>query len=362
MKRGASILDPFCGGGTTLLASKFAGFDSQGVDILPFSVFLSRVKTQDYEPKALLKDLLDLQSRLRMQKRVVARIPSDIDLLDKAFPKVIQNELLRIKTCIDRVQNPTNRDFFKLGFLSTLEFASNTTKAGGFLRLVDRKVSLDSVASMFNSRCANMFADVLKLQPVDRNKLGATDAIVGDARSLELSHEFDAVITSPPYPNRHDYTRIYALEMAFDFVSSNADLKKIRYRTLRSHVEAKRQHLAAGYTEPKVLSRLIAKAKKNGVNNIQVPAMLSGYFEDMHLCLSQMKRVVKPNGSIGLVVSNVRFAGVNFPVDTILAEIGLEVGLKTAKVWTARNRGNSAQQMRDHSRKTSRESIVIWTN
>jgi hypothetical protein len=74
-----------------------------------------------------------------------------------------------------------------------------------------------------------------------------------------------------------------------------------------------------------------------------------------------MKSRLNKQGRIALVVSNVRFSGVNFPVDTLLAQIGLDAGLRLAKVWTARERGNSAQQMRDYSRKTSRESIVVWT-
>jgi hypothetical protein len=329
---------------------------------LPFSVFLSKVKVQDYEINSLLKDFLELQSRLRKRKRILAKIPSDIELLNKAFPKEIQTELLRIKTCIDKIDTEKNRNFFNLGFLSILESVSNTTKAGGFLRLIDRKISPHAIAEMFNVRCANMFADVLKSLPVRISTQGSAIATLGDARNLVLTRMFDAVITSPPYPNRHDYTRIYALEMAFDFISNNNQLKKIRYETLRSHVEARKQYTAPEYEEPKEVARLVEEMKKNGVNNIQVPSMLTGYFEDMYLCLSQMKSRLKKNGKIALVVSNVRFSGVNFPVDTILAKIGLNAGLNSAKVWTARERGNSAQQMRDYSRKTSRESIVIWTN
>ncbi len=51
---------------------------------------------------------------------------------------------------------------------------------------------------------------------------------------------------------------------------------------------------------------------------------------------------------------------VNIPVDTILAEIGEQVGLSTEAVVLARNRGNSAQQMKEYKRKPSRESIIIW--
>lgn len=150
--------------------------------------------------------------------------------------------------------------------------------------------------------------------------------------------------------------------MAFDFISRNDDLKKIRYETLRSHVEARKQFTAAGYDEPKKIGRLIKKIEENGTNNPQVPEMLRGYFEDMYLCLGQMKERLVSKGKLALVVSNVRFSGINFPVDTLLSSIGTQVGLKPKTIWTARTRGNSAQQMKTYRRVPSRESIVFWEN
>ena len=44
-----TVLDPFCGTGTTLLASKEKGIASIGVDASPLAVFISKVKTADYE-------------------------------------------------------------------------------------------------------------------------------------------------------------------------------------------------------------------------------------------------------------------------------------------------------------------------
>ena len=88
--------------------------------------------------------------------------------------------------------------------------------------------------------------------------------------------------------------------------------------------------------------------------------MLEGYFEDMYLSLAEMHRCLRDKGKVALVVSNVRFAGVTIPVDTILAEIGEQVGLTPKEIWAVRYRGNSSQQMRNYKRELSRESIVIW--
>jgi hypothetical protein len=108
------------------------------------------------------------------------------------------------------------------------------------------------------------------------------------------------------------------------------------------------------------LAQLINKIKVNGVNNPQVVSMLRGYFEDMFLVCKEIYRCLHIGGKVAIVIGNVRFSGVNIPVDEILAEIGEQVGLSTRNIWVARYRGNSSQQMKTYMRKPSRESIVFW--
>jgi DNA modification methylase len=357
LSNGSWVLDPFCGSGTTLLTCKEAGINSLGFDILPFSVFLSNVKINDYNKADLNKQLRILKYNKKNNRPQNKFLP-DIPLVNKAFHPDIKIELLRLKNKINNIDDDKTSSFFNLAFLSILESVSNTSKSGGFLRITNRTVSPDNVRSLFFGKVTTMLEDITD-DKINRTRVSAL-AKLGDARKLTTTREFDAVITSPPYPNRHDYTRIYSLEMVFDFVTNNEELKKIRYETLRSHVEARKKYTAKNYIPPTTLSKLTKKVKSNGTNNPQVIDMLEGYFEDMYLSLNEMSRCLKPLGKAALVVSNVRFAGVNIPVDEILGEIGSQVGLSLQNIWVARYRGNSSQQMRDYKRKPSRESIVIW--
>lgn len=353
------VLDPFCGGGTTLLTCKELGMNSRGFDILPFSVFLSNVKIEDYDDKELLQQLEVLKRK--EPQNGDNRVLPDIPIVKKAFEPDVAVILLSIKSTIEEtIESPKTRAFFNLGFLSILEFVSNTSKTGGFLRITNRKVYPDEIRNLFLAKVESMIQDVVKLNKDGKNKKVSTSAKIGDARKLPTKRTFDAVITSPPYPNRHDYTRIYSLEMMFDFVSSNDQLKKIRYETIRSHVEARKKHEAVGYEKPERLDYLITQVKRNGTNNPQVLNMLEGYFEDMYLALSEVHRCLKDGGKVAMVISNVRFAGVNILVDEILSEIGIQVGLTTREIWAVRYRGNSSQQMRDYMRIPSRESVILW--
>jgi len=358
LSEGSWVLDPFCGSGTTLLTCKELGINSRGFDILPFSVFLSNVKIGDYDDAELARQLELLKGDLN-NYCIKTTLP-DIPLVNKAFQPDVKNELLILRHKIEKIRDPIIRSFFNLAFLGILESVSNTSKSGGFLRIIERDVSAHTVQSLFFSTVTSMVNDVALYNKRRERKNVSSIAKIGDARKLPTHRKYDAVITSPPYPNRHDYTRIYSLEMIFDFVSSNDELKKIRYETIRSHVEARKKYGAKGYKKPVILDTLITEVKKNGTNNPQVICMLEGYFEDMYLSLSGIHRCLKPKGKVGMVISNVRFAGVNIVVDEILSEIGSQVGLTPKEIWAVRYRGNSSQQMRDYQRKPSRESIIVW--
>lgn len=360
LSAGAWVLDPFCGSGTTLLTCKELGINAQGFDILPFSVLLTNVKISDYDVGDLEQQLSLFTEIMKKGKRFKKVSLPDIPLVKKAFKPEVEQRLLELKSVIDRIAVTKVRSFFNLGFLNILESVSNTSKAGGFLRLIQRDVNSDAIESMFLNKVKSMIRDLIESDHSKKEGNVSVLAEIGDARRMITKRKFDAVITSPPYPNRHDYTRIYSLEMAFDFVSTNDELKKIRYETIRSHVEAKKKYEITGYKKPEILDSLIEEVRQNGTNNPQVTGMIEGYFEDMYLALSEISRCLKTGCKVGLVVSNVRFSGVNIPVDELLAEIGVQVGLSPREILVVRYRGNSSQQMRDYTRKPSRESIVIW--
>lgn len=358
LKKGNWVMDPFCGGGTTLLACKEAGLNAHGYDVLPFSVFLSNVKTADYN---ILK-LKRAKKKFEQHKERTSYSGSlpNIPILKKAFNQKTEHQLLQIKHQINQINDASTRNFFNLGFLSILESVSNTSKSGGFLRIVERSVEADKIRSIFMDRVQAMIIDVETSTRYNHLEKTNIKAFTGDARKIVTEKKYDAIITSPPYPNRHDYTRIYSLELSFDFIKNNNELKQIRYNSLRSHVEAKKKYDAVGYRQPLLLRNVISLLEKRDLNNSHLISMLNGYFEDMHLVLLEMENHLKNKGKIALVVSNVQFAGINIPVDEILSEIGTNIGLRPKGIWLARYRGNSSQQMKIFKRIPSRESIVIW--
>jgi DNA modification methylase len=348
------VFDPFCGGGTTLIKAKIEGYNSFGLDITPFSVFISNALTTNYSPKKIKDDFKKINHNINPK----VEIPN-VPILTKSFSDNTLKYIFSVRNSINELDNPS-QNFYLLVLLSILDRISKAKKSGGFLRITNqRKVALQTVKNKFIKTYEKFIQDL----NVIKYKKAQAVTILGDARAYPqeiANREFDAIITSPPYPNRHDYTRIFALELLVGFLNSNEDLKKLRYGTLRSHVEAKQKYNGDGYVKPKKLHEILSSLKERELNNQQIISTIAGYFEDMYLCLKQMNAVLKKSKYIGLVVSNVRFAGLMIPVDELLIEIGGQVGLELKNIYVLRYRGNSAQQMQKYNREPSRESLIIW--
>src|SRR5207249_5998698 len=61
---GDVVYDPFCGSGTTLVEAGLQDRHGIGVDLNPFAVLLTRVKTSPMDPELLLAEWNCLESRL----------------------------------------------------------------------------------------------------------------------------------------------------------------------------------------------------------------------------------------------------------------------------------------------------------
>lgn len=354
VSRGDIIFDPFCGGGTTLIKSKLEGYNSVGLDISPFSVFLSNVLTNSYNPKRLRNELNKISHKVNPK----VEIP-DVDILNKSFSNNTLKYIYSLRNSINTLRAP-ERYFPLFTLLSILNSISKAKKSGGFLRIThQRKVSASIVKNLFIKTSEKFINDIKSFKYSNTT----AHAVIGDARNYPSnikSKKYDAIITSPPYPNRHDYTRIYELELLVGFINNNQTLKYLRYDTLRSHVEAKKKYDVNDYVRPSLLEKKISELNNRELNNPQIISTLYGYFEDMYLCLKEMSNVLKAGKHIGLVISNVRFSGVMIPVDELLSEIGKQIGLKTECIYVLRYRGNSSQQMLRYKREPVRESLVVW--
>lgn len=351
------VFDPFVGAGTTLLACREKGVSAFGIDQLPFAVFVSNAKVRNYDPDDL-QGSLDRFTRSASSTEAFGSVP----IIKRAFSDGVRKRIAAVYGWTQSLAKQQS-DFFLLALLYILEDVSQTAKSGGWLRFVESDAVPDDVDCLFKDRAQQMINDLRTLNlPFNR---GLWYAMPGDARRRSRSNRCAKyVISSPPYLNRHDYTRVFALEMALHFVETNPELILVRKRAFRSHVEAREQPTLEcnGYEMPKTLEAVVCEieSRSNGRDKKRVLSMIRGYFEDIYMALDSLSRRIERGGKIAFVLGNVRFSGMMIPVDEITAEIGERVGLVVDRIIVARYRGNSAQQMAAFGRDPMRESIILW--
>jgi len=185
---------------------------------------------------------------------------------------------------------------------------------------------------------------------------------------------YDAIITSPPYCNRYDYTRTYALELAL-LDTDEKGLVKLRQEMLSCTVENRAKDLlkinplwttAIAAADEQELLQAVLKylddQKAQGIlNNNGIPRMVKGYFYEMACIIAESARVLKPNAPLIMVNDNVRYAGASISVDLILSSIAEKLGFYVENILILPNgKGNSSQQMGEHGRDALRKCVYVW--
>ncbi len=357
LRRHDHILDPFAGAGTTILAAKEKGIPATGYDLSPLAVLVGRVKTANYSVPRLKEASRKLNIKLQPARwNGVSRAYPQ--LVEKALPGKLLGAFEAIKAEIDRLPySSAERDFFRLSLLTTLPKYSRAIATGGWLKWVRKRTDLKNLPSDLKASVQAMIGDVGETSLPRRAKWHVG---LCDARALpDADSTYSAVITSPPYPNRHDYTRVFGVELMFGFLDWKGT-RALRYQSIHSHPESRPNRPDKnGYAQPSRLSRVAARVRKS-TKDERVPLMLEGYFLDIYLCLREVARVCREGANIAIVVGNVQYGGEPVLVDELVGEIGEQAGLTFKKLIVARYRGNSAQQMGLFGRNPSRESVVVF--
>lgn len=355
---GDRILDPFVGAGTTLVVAKGRGIPAVGLDVSPLAVLVSRVKTADYDADDLAAEWQRV--RASMPEVPPPASPHESPLLRRAFTPTAWRWLAALRDRILSVQERSHRDFLQVAYLRTMREVCRALSDGGWLRWTRRRPSGVDLLERMDRTVVMMIADIRTRSVHDRTQ-GRWEVLQGDARfpPKDLG-KVSAVICSPPYPNRHDYSRVFAPELLLAFCDEDG-LKQLRYASFRSHVEAKDPGCPMdGYVPPAKLQATLRRLSKAPVTNPRVAPMVEGYFSDTFLMLRALRRHLVKGARLAFVVGNVRHAGVMVEVDEYLAQIAKDLGYRHEGSWVIRLRGNSAQQMGQFGRMPARESVVIF--
>jgi DNA modification methylase len=392
-KTGA-ILDPFAGSGTALFASSDMGWNAEGIELLP-------IGQQIVETKRLLETGLGPADTRTLSKwsteapwrkhRKLKPLP-EFRITKGAYPPETADALSRFLSAIED-ENKTVRSILFFALLCILEGISYTRKDGQYLRWDYRsgrrpgkKVfnkghipSFDeAMLAKLTQIVGDLFSDAPQSQLFPQTSPQGQIGLHGGS-CLELlptleTASFDCIVTSPPYCNRYDYTRTYALELALLGVGEQ-ELIEFRQAMLSCTVENRAKDLlsinprwtaAISAAEQQRLLQMVIgyleDQKREGLlNNNGIPRMVKGYFYEMACVIFECARVLKPGAPLMMVNDNVRYAGASIPVDIILSEFASKLGFTVEKILVLpTGKGNSSQQMGAHGRDRLRKCVYVW--
>jgi len=395
IKKKGVILDPFAGSGTTLFVAQALGFNVEGIELLPIGqkIIQARIAIQknitskQYER---LKEWAEEQPWKQVQNPVEIQ---ELRITAGAYPETTKKQIEQYLTALQN-EDDTIQHILQFALLCVLESVSYTRKDGQYLRWDYRsgrkngikpfdKGSILSFQKAITDKLHQILKD-LQIPSASQDLFSGANAKPGtvflhsgsciNVLPTLHSERFDAIITSPPYCNRYDYTRTYALELALLGITEK-ELSSLRQNMLSCTVENREKDLiqlnpswetavSIAQNQPLlqgILNYLEHQKHQKKLNNNGIPRMVRGYFYEMACVIQECLRALKKGAPLIMVNDNVRYAGVGIAVDTILSKIAEDIGFRIEKIYVLPgSKGNSSQQMGSHGRQPLRKCVYIW--
>lgn len=353
-RRKLTLLDPYCGVGTSLVSALVWAAQSAGREVRAVGIeqnpFLQMVAASKVEAMSRsIDDFADYRTRLlsahRWHRFSPAPAPSLSTFANTAYFRAGDlADLLRLKAAIDGVDgSEASRTLARICLAACAEPISGLRRDGRALRYEPRKVRAEPTAE-FERRTSEVIDDVAV-----RTTESDGSVVRGDGRhpAEQVGDVLaDLVLFSPPYPNNIDYTEVYKLENCLlGFISSANEFREQRLRTVRSHPSVffppEYEVSENGYKSEFVrLVRPILDSIPNGRYMHQRRRLVRGYFDDMLATLTRLRPLVRSRGWVVYVVGNSAHghgtSGFVIAADTVIAALAEAAGYVVEKIVVAR--------------------------
>lgn len=376
------VVDPFMGSGTTLIACKDRGIASAGIDANNYFYDVVNVKTDwsinTTKIKKSLSAILE-EYNIRITKffdetqetientedKVSFQSFSNIHrpkmLVEKYISDIPFSKLSIIKEVIEKtVDKPDLHRFFSFALSSIIVSVSNVKYGPGFGVSKKPKHDVD-VLDFFTKKIERMIED---LEGKTSDQINTpVDVYLGDSRELSSyieSESVDLMITSPPYPGDHEYTKHTRLELIFmEYANNILEFREIKKRMVRGSTtniyknDNEKDLISHIQSIEKIVKlideRLIEDNASSGFEKLYTK-LVQEYFGGMYNNLVESYKVLKKGGKYSLLVSDSHaFKMVHIETAKILGELAEEIGFSNVEIelWQSKKTSSHSYMLRE---------------
>ena len=381
------VFDPFMGSGGVLVESMLHGNNSVGIDLNPFAVLLTKVKTTPLDAAKLETAFNQIILDSKKDKKNKIEYDNAPNFLpkkpkEKSLKFWYQNDTLRdlqiLKNHVFLTKDKKTRDFFKICFslvTRKVSFQKNSIYKIYRMKPDKRELFKPNVLDEFSKICKNNiknmneFSNTLgtnysKAIPILGNTFAAPELLDGKKPTL--------VVTSPPYGD-HGTTVAYGqfsrhpgmwLELEDSDELFAVDTNGLGGQKKKSIEDLNSETLDKTLKKIKEKDLQVPKEKTHANRTADVYS----FFYDLDKCFDKISQVLKPKQShCCFVVANRTVRREKIPTDVICVELAKKYGFKHVDTIyrTIANKTmslkNAPENIVNFSGNTmTKESIVIW--
>jgi len=381
------VFDPFMGSGGVLVESMVHGNNSVGIDLNPFAVLLTKVKTTPLDAAKLETTFNQIILDSKKDKKNKIEYDNAPNFLpkkpkEKSLKFWYQDDALKdlqiLKNHVFLIKDEKTRDFFKICFsLATrkVSFQKNSIYKIYRMKPDKRELFKPNVLDEFSKICKNNiknmneFSNTLgtnysKATPILGNTFAAPELLDGKKPTL--------VVTSPPYGD-HGTTVAYGqfsrhpgmwLELEDSDELFAVDTNGLGGQKKESIEDLNSETLDKTLKKIKEKDSQVPKEKTHANRTADVYS----FFYDLDKCFDKISQVLKPKQShCCFVVANRTVRREKIPTDIICVELAKKYGFKHVDTIyrTIANKAmslkNAPENIVNFSGNTmTKESIVIW--
>ncbi|MEN6433184.1 MAG: DNA methyltransferase [Smithella sp.] len=371
LQNGQTILDPFCGTGTTIVEAKLNHIHSIGIEPNPMAHFASCVKSDwNLDSKGLFKHASCIAECANKKTKNsdwnnLRKLPAESEALlltDSISPLPLHKSLILLEQ-INKEKESLFYNHELLALAKSLVFSISNLHFGPEVGVHRNKKNDAPVVESWLSEIEIMASDI------DRADQNDTHSIVHKAdsrqvRSLLEPKSIDAVFTSPPYPNEKDYTRTTRLEsVILGFINNKKELQSLKRTLLRSNTRNVykgddddlwvAKHAEIQRIADEIESKRILLGKTSGFEKLY-GKVTKLYFGGMARHLAELRTFLKPGAYLGYVVGDqASYLQILIKTGELLADIAQSLGYEVVSLDLFRTRLATA------TKKQMREEVVV---